>query len=194
MVSDGPGGTRTGSYRGDHLTERAFAKALGEGQWRRVFLRSIAPNLGAAGSTSPNVAVDASPSGQLASRLAGLVVDVRRMTTTVIHFDYEPPGPQLEGERQAARTKNVIIEHAAEGGHPGRDTPRSCCGDFDARGEKRTQDHRGRGKKGIRTAHPRARAGFRSRDFSRADRAQRRGIRRPVLCSDRPRRYPPGRP
>ena len=62
------------------------------------------------------VAVDASPSGQLASRLAGLIAGVRRLTTTVIHFDYEPTGPLYEGKRQADRTRSVVKEHAAEGG------------------------------------------------------------------------------
>jgi nucleotide-binding universal stress UspA family protein len=62
------------------------------------------------------VAVDASPSGQLASRLAGLIAGVRRLTTTVIHIDYEPASPLHEGKRQADRTRSVVKEHAAEGG------------------------------------------------------------------------------
>ncbi|HYM73710.1 MAG TPA: cation:proton antiporter [Stellaceae bacterium] len=61
------------------------------------------------------VAVDASPSGQFASRLAGLLAGARRMTTTVLHFDYEPPGPLHEGERQAERTRTVVTKNAEEG-------------------------------------------------------------------------------
>jgi hypothetical protein len=66
------------------------------------------------------VAVDASPSGQLASRLAGLIAGVRRLTTTVIHFDYEPDGPLYERKRQADQTRSVVQEHAAEGGEAGQ--------------------------------------------------------------------------
>jgi Kef-type K+ transport system membrane component KefB len=47
------------------------------------------------------VAVDASPSGQFASRLVGLLAGVRRIPTTVIHFDYETDDSRREGPRQA---------------------------------------------------------------------------------------------
>lgn len=65
-------------------------------------------------------AVDASPSGQLASRLAGLIAGVRRLTTTVIHIEYEPAGPLYERKRQADQTRSVVQEHAAEGGEAGQ--------------------------------------------------------------------------
>jgi hypothetical protein len=58
------------------------------------------------------VAVDASPSGQFALRLAGLLSGARQMATTVIHFDYASEEQPHEGERQAARTKAAIKEHA----------------------------------------------------------------------------------
>jgi Kef-type K+ transport system membrane component KefB/nucleotide-binding universal stress UspA family protein len=61
------------------------------------------------------VAVDASPSGQFTSRLAGLLAGARRIATTVIHFDYEKPGPLGEGTRQAERTKAVVKKGAEEG-------------------------------------------------------------------------------
>jgi nucleotide-binding universal stress UspA family protein len=56
------------------------------------------------------VAVDASPSGQLALRLAGLLAGARRMPTTVIHFDYEAAGSRIERSRQALRTKSMVAE------------------------------------------------------------------------------------
>jgi Kef-type K+ transport system membrane component KefB/nucleotide-binding universal stress UspA family protein len=61
------------------------------------------------------VAVDASPSGQFTSRLAGLLAGVRRIPTTVIHFDYETQGPLHEGTIQAERTKAVVKKSAEEG-------------------------------------------------------------------------------
>ena len=54
------------------------------------------------------VAVDASPSGQFASRLVGLLAGARRIATTVIHFDYATAGPLREGTWQAERTKTVV--------------------------------------------------------------------------------------
>ena len=61
------------------------------------------------------VAVDASPSGQFTSRLAGLLAGVRRIPTTVIHFDYETQGPLHEGTIQAELTKAVVKKSAEEG-------------------------------------------------------------------------------
>ena len=60
------------------------------------------------------VAVDASPSGLLTSRLVGLLAGARRIPATVIHFDYETPGPHREGTRQAERTKAVVKKSAEE--------------------------------------------------------------------------------
>src|ERR1700674_2873107 len=65
------------------------------------------------------VAVDASPSGQLASRLVGLLAGARRIPATVIHFDYEKAGSRREGARQAERTKAVVEESAEAGDEAG---------------------------------------------------------------------------
>ena len=69
------------------------------------------------------VAVDASPSGQFTSRLVGLLAGVRRIPTTVIHFDYETQGPLHEGTRQAERTKAVVKKSAEEGDDAGPEEP-----------------------------------------------------------------------
>ncbi|HSY05937.1 MAG TPA: cation:proton antiporter [Steroidobacteraceae bacterium] len=66
------------------------------------------------------VAVDASGSGQLASRLAGLVAGVRRIPTTVLHLDEEPaqsPADKAPAERTttAARAGAAAGERAAKG-------------------------------------------------------------------------------
>jgi len=66
------------------------------------------------------VAVDASPSGQFALQLVGLLAGARRMATTVIHFDYASLEEPHEGERQAARTRAVINENIAEGDKVGQ--------------------------------------------------------------------------
>jgi Kef-type K+ transport system membrane component KefB/nucleotide-binding universal stress UspA family protein len=72
------------------------------------------------------VAVDASPSGQYASRLIGLLAGARRIPSTVIHFNYEAQTSD-EAERQAARTKSVIKESTetakdSSAGEPATDT------------------------------------------------------------------------
>src|SRR5262249_55044848 len=63
------------------------------------------------------VAVDGSPSGQFASRLAGLLAGVRRIPTTVLHLDHEPAGkrrrprpsvrplPSERGSRQGTKRR-----------------------------------------------------------------------------------------
>jgi predicted PurR-regulated permease PerM/nucleotide-binding universal stress UspA family protein len=69
------------------------------------------------------VAVDASPSGQFASRLVGLLAGARHIPTTVIHFDYEQQtAPQL-GAEQARRTETVIEESADAGDEAGPSEP-----------------------------------------------------------------------
>src|SRR5215472_3913353 len=65
------------------------------------------------------VAVDASPSGQLTSRLVGLLAGARRIPTTVLHFDYEGSSSLREGTRQAERTRAVVQESAEEGDDAG---------------------------------------------------------------------------
>jgi Kef-type K+ transport system membrane component KefB/nucleotide-binding universal stress UspA family protein len=62
------------------------------------------------------VAVDASPSGQFASRLVGLLAGARRMVTTVLHFDYASADSPRVGALQAERTKAVVAEGARAGG------------------------------------------------------------------------------
>lgn len=66
------------------------------------------------------VAVDASPSGQFALRLAGLLSGARQMATTVIHFDYASQEQPQKAEQQAARTKEVIKENVEEGDEAGQ--------------------------------------------------------------------------
>jgi Kef-type K+ transport system membrane component KefB/nucleotide-binding universal stress UspA family protein len=61
------------------------------------------------------VAVDASPSGQFASRLIGLLAGARRVPTTVLHLDYGGAGSSPEGEKEAERTK-AVVEESAEAG------------------------------------------------------------------------------
>jgi Kef-type K+ transport system membrane component KefB/nucleotide-binding universal stress UspA family protein len=52
------------------------------------------------------VAVDASPSGQFASRLAGLLAGVRRIPTTVLHLDHEPAA--LAAAEKAERSTAAV--------------------------------------------------------------------------------------
>jgi nucleotide-binding universal stress UspA family protein len=68
--------------------------------------------------------VDASPSGQFASRLVGLLAGARRIATTVIHLDYATPESPAEGERQAERTREVIKCGVAAGDEAGPDEAR----------------------------------------------------------------------
>jgi Kef-type K+ transport system membrane component KefB len=60
------------------------------------------------------VAVDASPSGQFASRLVGVLAGARDIPTTVIHFDDEEAAPR-RGAEQARRTRSVVEESADQG-------------------------------------------------------------------------------
>lgn len=69
------------------------------------------------------VAVDASPSGQLASRLIGLLAGARRIPTTVMHFDYEGPHAHHEGTRQAAQTRAAVTEGVAAADEAGAAEP-----------------------------------------------------------------------
>ena len=78
------------------------------------------------------VAVDASPSGQFASRLAGLLAGARRMAMTVIHFDDESAGSLREG---AERTMTVLKD-AEEGVEVGSAEPGSAPTAITARVEK----------------------------------------------------------
>jgi K+:H+ antiporter len=61
------------------------------------------------------VAVDASPSGQFASRIIGLLAGARRTPTTVLHFDYASAESPEEGAREAAQTKSVLQQSAELG-------------------------------------------------------------------------------
>lgn len=61
------------------------------------------------------VAVDASPSGSLASRLAGLLAGLRGMPTTVLHLD-EPPRAPTGSTDRAGRSGAAVKAAAAAGG------------------------------------------------------------------------------
>ena len=82
------------------------------------------------------VAVDASPSGQFASRLAGLLAGARRLATTVIHFDDESAGSRRDGASPAERTMTVLKEYAEEGVEAGSAAPGSAPAAITARVEK----------------------------------------------------------
>ncbi|HVC31100.1 MAG TPA: cation:proton antiporter [Steroidobacteraceae bacterium] len=56
------------------------------------------------------LAADSSPSGQLASRLAGLLAGVRRIPTTALHFE------RVAAESAAAEHTTAVIREAAESG------------------------------------------------------------------------------
>src|SRR5207253_648988 len=68
------------------------------------------------------VNVDASPSGQFASRLIGLLAGARRIPTTVLHFDYEG-ADSPERSRQTERTKSVLEESAEQAGESDTENP-----------------------------------------------------------------------
>jgi len=69
------------------------------------------------------VAVDASYSGQLASRLVGLLAGVRQIPTTALHFDYTSAAALPGAEEQAERNATVMTEAAVTGGDATEDTP-----------------------------------------------------------------------
>lgn len=75
------------------------------------------------------VAVDSSHSGQLASRLVGLLAGVRQIPTTALHFDYASAAALPGAEEQAERTATVLTEAAESGGEaadpPGEPDPPS---------------------------------------------------------------------
>jgi Kef-type K+ transport system membrane component KefB/nucleotide-binding universal stress UspA family protein len=85
------------------------------------------------------VAVDASPSGLFASRLAGLLTGAWGAPTTVIHFDYEPEGHLQEGAKQAERTKTVL-KKSAEVGKEAISEPDRSFVDIINRVEKPSED------------------------------------------------------
>jgi Kef-type K+ transport system membrane component KefB/nucleotide-binding universal stress UspA family protein len=62
------------------------------------------------------VAADASPSGQLASHLSGLLAGVRGLPTTAVHFDYTGAASLPGAERQAHRTEDVLQDAVETGG------------------------------------------------------------------------------
>jgi Kef-type K+ transport system membrane component KefB/nucleotide-binding universal stress UspA family protein len=62
------------------------------------------------------LAVDSSYSGQLASRLVGLLAGARQIPTTALHFDYATAQALPGGEEQAERTAVVLTEAAALAG------------------------------------------------------------------------------
>jgi nucleotide-binding universal stress UspA family protein len=62
------------------------------------------------------LAVDSSYSGQLASRLVGLLAGARQIPTTALHFDYATAQALPGGEEQAERTAVVLTEAAVLAG------------------------------------------------------------------------------
>jgi Kef-type K+ transport system membrane component KefB/nucleotide-binding universal stress UspA family protein len=60
------------------------------------------------------LAADSSPSGQLASRLAGLIAGLRRIPATAMHFERAAP------EHAAAERTTAVIREAAESGGAGQ--------------------------------------------------------------------------
>jgi Kef-type K+ transport system membrane component KefB/nucleotide-binding universal stress UspA family protein len=69
------------------------------------------------------IAVDASPSGQFASQLAGLLAGARRIATTVIHLDYATA--ESDRAEQAERTREVVNRGVATGDEAGPTEPRA---------------------------------------------------------------------
>ena len=61
------------------------------------------------------LAVDASPSGQFASRLAGLLAGVRRIPTTVLHLDRAAVGGSAASDRRIRRS-TAAVQAAAQAG------------------------------------------------------------------------------
>src|SRR5260370_15708087 len=82
------------------------------------------------------VAVDASPSGQFASRLVGLLAGARRIPTTVIHFNYETDGLPHQGPSQAERTKAVVKASAEAGDKASPEEPNTDPVDITTRVEE----------------------------------------------------------
>lgn len=62
------------------------------------------------------LAVDSSYSGQLASRLVGLLAGVRQIPTTALHFDYATTQALPGGDEQAERTATVLTKAAVLAG------------------------------------------------------------------------------
>jgi len=62
------------------------------------------------------VAVDSSPGGKLASRLAGLLAGGRGIPTTVMHVDSSPPKPQRHSASPAEESTAVLKAAAASSG------------------------------------------------------------------------------
>lgn len=81
------------------------------------------------------VAVDASPSGQLASRLVGLLAGARRIPTTVLHFDHREPGLRRRTASRAERTRAVVEESAEAGNEAGPSQPGEASVDITTRVE-----------------------------------------------------------
>jgi hypothetical protein len=127
------------------------------------------------------VAVDASPSGQFTSRLAGLLAGARHIPTTVIHFDYETPDPLREGAIQAERTKAVVKKSAEEGDDARPEEPGSDPIEIATRVEKPSEDVIGaEAKKGYGLLFIGREPASAGDTFPRADHSQRSRVRRAV--------------
>jgi Kef-type K+ transport system membrane component KefB/nucleotide-binding universal stress UspA family protein len=86
------------------------------------------------------VAVDASPSGQFASRLIGLLAGARRIPATVLHFDYATAGSLSGGAQQAERTRTMVSEGAEAGVETGSDETRTDPVDITTRVEEPSEE------------------------------------------------------
>ncbi|HEY6926916.1 MAG TPA: cation:proton antiporter, partial [Steroidobacteraceae bacterium] len=89
------------------------------------------------------LAVDSSYSGQLASRLVGLLAGVRQIPTTALHFDYTTAQALPGVEEQAERTANVLTQAAVLAGEasesPGEPVPPKHDVDITTRVKESTQ-------------------------------------------------------
>jgi predicted PurR-regulated permease PerM/nucleotide-binding universal stress UspA family protein len=114
------------------LNDRDLRQAVGADHYVTTLHEAVEDCLSTARHGAPGfvtsidrllVAVDASPSGQFASRLVGLLAGARRVPTTVIHFDYEQEAAPQVGIEQARRTETVVEESADEGDEAGTSEP-----------------------------------------------------------------------
>ena len=123
------------------------------------------------------VAVDASPSGKLASRLAGLLAGGRGIPTTVMHVDSSPP--ERHAASPAEESTAVLKAAAASSGERTAPAPDLRRQDTSGRATSGPQSHRSRRPQGLRTAGHRARTGLCAGRLQSRDRCgHRRCLRR----------------
>ena len=119
------------------LNDRDLRQAVGADYYVSTLREAVENCVAAARHGAPGfvagierllVAVDASPSGQFASRLVGLLAGARHIPTTVIHFDYEQEAAPQVGAEQARRTETVVEASADEGDEAGSVRARNGAG------------------------------------------------------------------